>query len=688
VRQFGFMVDGAETPASAAPLAEPRICLCMIARNEHRIIERCLDAAAPLVEAISVCDTGSDDGTPDIVTRWLETHHVAGRVSRHRWRDFGENRTRSIHAAQDLLRALGWDLERTYLLFLDADMVLRVDAEFRRTQLTADVYRVVQRNGHLVYPNVRLARARLEARFVGATHEYFSAAGVTEETLTTLSIDDRDDGGYKADKLERDVRLLTAQLARDPGDARAMFYLAQSYRALGDFPRALAWYRRRIAAGGWAEEVWYAHYAIGLMYLATDDIPGAARALHAAIRLDPGRAEPYAALAETFRTRRRHLRATFYGLRGLNRCGQGPPPERALFVESDAPLRLLRELSIAAYYTPHREAGFDANDRLALGADTPREVVTLAVNNQAFYAEPLPAVSHAPITPALPAPFVPCNPSIVRTTRGYLVNCRSVSYRMDAYQRYTALEADGIYRTRNFLLELDRDLRFVRQDEVRCDAPPLREHWVQGLEDCRLVHLGERLALTCTTTDRHPSGMIQLSLMVLDDQARVVHEAPLAGHGDDRVQKNWLPFTDGERGALYAVYGYEPLVVVRIDPETGRCVPVVERPQGRHFEDWRGSAGPLELPRERGGGRLLLIHEVAYQGRRYYLHRFVLADAEWRIVRVSRPFYFRHRGIEFAGGACLSHDGADVLITFGVEDCEAWLCRIPLRRVLDLLRPL
>ena len=83
-----------------------------------------------------------------------------------------------------------------------------------------------------------------------------------------------------------------------------------------------------------------------------------------------------------------------------------------------------------------------------------------------------------------------------------------------------------------------------------------------------------------------------------------------------------------------------------------------------------------------------MIHEVSYQGRRYYLHRFVRADAEWRIVSVSRPFYFRHLGIEFAAGAWLTHDASDVLVTFGVEDCEAWLCRIPLRRVLELLRPL
>jgi len=77
----------------------------------------------------------------------------------------------------------------------------------------------------------------------------------------------------------------------------------------------------------------------------------------------------------------------------------------------------------------------------------------------------------------------------------------------------------------------------------------------------------------------------------------------------------------------------------------------------------------------------------AHQGRRYYLHRFVTVDADWRIDRVSRPFFFRHRGIAFAAGACLSHDGSEVLITFGVEDCEAWLARTPLRRVLELLRP-
>ena len=666
----------------------------MIVRNERLVIERCLDAARPIVDALSICDTGSDDDTRPIIRRWLAERQIPGRVHRHRWRDFGHNRSRAIVAAQATVRRLGWDLADTYLLFLDADMLLEIDPAFRRADLQADVYRIVQRHGTLVYPNVRLARASLDARFVGATHEHFSApAGTREEPLTTLTIDDRDDGGFKADKLERDVRLLTADLEREPGNARAQFYLAQTYRSLGDFPRALAWYRRRIASGGWTEEVWYSHYAIGRMLLAAGDVPAAVRAFHAAMRLDPGRAEPYFALAEHFRSGGRHLLATFYATRGLERCPEWPPPGRTLFIEQAVLLGLLRELSIAAYYTRHRAAGAEANERLAVGTESTAALATLARNNHAFYAEPLPVSWQVPLAPALPDLFVACNPSIVRTESGYLVNCRSVSYRMDDYQRYTALEADGAYRTRNFLMTLDRVLGFVRQDEIVCDLTPLRESLVKGMEDCRLVRLGERLAVTCTTTDHHPSGLIQMSLMTLERhrgdagaEYRVAHHAPLTGHGDERVQKNWLPWV--EDGTLLALYGYEPLVVLRIDPDTGRCAPILERPQGRHFEDWRGSAGPITLPHEFGGGRLLLIHEVAYQGRRYYLHRFATVDAEWRIDRVSRPFYFRHLGIEFAAGMCETHDGEGVLITFGVEDREAWLTRIPLRRVLELLRPL
>ena len=39
----------------------------MIVRDEAHILERCLDSARPLIDALVVCDTGSRDGTYRIV---------------------------------------------------------------------------------------------------------------------------------------------------------------------------------------------------------------------------------------------------------------------------------------------------------------------------------------------------------------------------------------------------------------------------------------------------------------------------------------------------------------------------------------------------------------------------------------------------------------------------------------------
>ena len=39
------------------------ISLCMIVKNEEKILRRCLDSVADLVDEIIIVDTGSDDGS-------------------------------------------------------------------------------------------------------------------------------------------------------------------------------------------------------------------------------------------------------------------------------------------------------------------------------------------------------------------------------------------------------------------------------------------------------------------------------------------------------------------------------------------------------------------------------------------------------------------------------------------------
>lgn len=48
------------------------ISLCMIVKNEEKILERCLDSVADLVDEIVIADTGSTDATREIARRYTE----------------------------------------------------------------------------------------------------------------------------------------------------------------------------------------------------------------------------------------------------------------------------------------------------------------------------------------------------------------------------------------------------------------------------------------------------------------------------------------------------------------------------------------------------------------------------------------------------------------------------------------
>ena len=48
------------------------VSLCMIVKNEERILRRCLDTVVDLVDEIVIVDTGSTDGTKKIAAEYTE----------------------------------------------------------------------------------------------------------------------------------------------------------------------------------------------------------------------------------------------------------------------------------------------------------------------------------------------------------------------------------------------------------------------------------------------------------------------------------------------------------------------------------------------------------------------------------------------------------------------------------------
>jgi glycosyltransferase involved in cell wall biosynthesis len=150
-----------EPPERAPHARDPhpvRIVLCMIVKNEAHIIERCPASALPVADAYVISDTGSSDQTLLAISRAAKRLNKPGRVLRADWRNFGHNRTLAAEAARDWVVARGWPRASTYLLFLDADMVLETAPAFDKRALAAPAYMLHQDDGVLRYANLRLAR--------------------------------------------------------------------------------------------------------------------------------------------------------------------------------------------------------------------------------------------------------------------------------------------------------------------------------------------------------------------------------------------------------------------------------------------------------------------------------------------------------------------------------------------------
>ena len=73
----------------------PHICLSMIVKNEARNMPRCLDAALPAIDSISICDTGSSDDTVAVIQAWAAKHGLPLALHHAPFVDFGHNRSLS-----------------------------------------------------------------------------------------------------------------------------------------------------------------------------------------------------------------------------------------------------------------------------------------------------------------------------------------------------------------------------------------------------------------------------------------------------------------------------------------------------------------------------------------------------------------------------------------------------------------
>jgi glycosyltransferase involved in cell wall biosynthesis len=345
------------------------IALCMIVKDEASTIEKCLTSARQVIDTWVIVDTGSTDGTPELVDKALAG--IPGRLYHRPWRDFGANRTEMLELARGAA---------DYLLLLDADDTISIEGELP-AQLDEVAYMVRRRFGPLDIPVPWLIRGDRAWRYERAVHEYLELGPdiVPGQIPALVAVHHDDDPAKRREKLRRNLDLLEVDNRRFPEDPRTTFYVAQTYREIGDYDAAIFWYRRRLELDGWAEETWYAHYQLGNVLVERDWSAGVPVLLDAWERR-PWRAEPLHAIARASRFSGRYHTARNFATRGL----EIPYPDDLLFIHRLIyDWGLLFELSVACYWVGEYEQALEANDRmLAEGKLTPQAETDVRRNRE------------------------------------------------------------------------------------------------------------------------------------------------------------------------------------------------------------------------------------------------------------------------------------------------------------------
>jgi tetratricopeptide (TPR) repeat protein len=240
--------------------ANAHISLMMIVKNETKTLPRLIESVLPLIKSWRIIDTGSTDGTQALIQELLG--HLPGELIERPWVNFGHNRSELVakfHPAAN------------FGLLLDADQIVEFDEDIWSSNIeNADLYQLKVYEGELLYRMIYLVKARSGLMYVGATHEALDANSRMKRVLyDKISVHHVGDGGAKADKFERDERMLLEDIANRKATSRTHFYLAQTQATLQKNDAAISNYETCIRLSRWDEEKFVACLRAGRILFST-----------------------------------------------------------------------------------------------------------------------------------------------------------------------------------------------------------------------------------------------------------------------------------------------------------------------------------------------------------------------------------------------------------------------------------
>lgn len=361
---------------SKTDVGKPNICLMMIVKNEAATLPNLLPSVEPLISSWLIIDTGSSDATKEVVHKHLSS--VPGEFLEREWKSFGANRSELISLIPE---------SADYALLLDADHVVNcaVPENFYseiQNNTESDSFLISVRDSNLEYLMPYLVRTGPEYFYVGSTHEYLTAKQKLNKSkpLASFWLTHMGNGGSKADKFERDRKLLEGDILRGESNSRNHFYLAQTYEHLELTDLSLEHYSISANLSSWDEEKYISHLRSGRIHSKAGRTELALESFGLAYECCPDRSEALYEIVKVLESR---------GLYSLaHRILKAPdfaPKDRALFLESwIVNWGLDIEAGVVAWRVGHKTEAKEIFEKVLNRKDLPDATIALVKKNLEF----------------------------------------------------------------------------------------------------------------------------------------------------------------------------------------------------------------------------------------------------------------------------------------------------------------
>jgi glycosyltransferase involved in cell wall biosynthesis len=388
-----------------------KLALNTIVKNEAHCIIGMLEAAAQITDLIVINDTGSTDGTQELIRKFGEERGIPTYVFERPFDDFEKSRNFGMDKLREVVDQLGWSRSEVWGWWCDADEKIIVDSKFDKRQFNKDLFMINTYIGQMKYTRNTFWRTSKPFKFYGPVHEFIvcDEQNITSGLAENVHVDVKMIGaswqGDISQKYLSHAHKLETYISESRQDPRWIFYTAQSYHDSASMKdnkeenderlrRSLKYYRERVSRlDGYPEEIYYSQYRIGtIMRILEEPWNLTHMELLKAYSIDPMRGESIKVIIDYYlQIGEWHMAYMYSKFAKANFHGKNPYPTRLLFVDESTYIWRFAEAHAAACFYCGRgeEARATYQEILALtktnpGAFSPEDIQKIHMNGQFF----------------------------------------------------------------------------------------------------------------------------------------------------------------------------------------------------------------------------------------------------------------------------------------------------------------